>query len=347
MRLGFRLVYKEVGGLAAGPLTKTIVNVLMSLSNDPHPTVHYNALDALQIVVDSAGLSYSPYNASTLGMLVKLYMLDTHEPEGGSAGSVNLRADLPAHQAICRVVNALIGVLGPDLQDSARVRSLIHCLLSEFSHESDPGVVIESTKALQHFNLFAAQFVDVAAWIEQLRKQLTGKQRTLKLAAITAFYQLVQREALAMSRIGGDQLVEEFYAQLDEDPSWMELAKSSPAGCKRQPIWPRADGLTCVNASCRPHPVARAHLTPLAEKLLYRAWLPCSRTKRLLLSILALTATPSNSMLPVVAVGARSCLRCAACIRSLLQFERQASLNTSAPLQAPGTKARQHRSVAC
>lgn len=239
--LAFGSVYKEVGGLAAGPLTKTIVNVLMSLSNDPHPTVHYNALEALHVVIDSASLSYSPYVASTLGMLVKLYMLDTHEPEGGSAGSVNLRADLPAHQAVCRVVNALIGVLGPDLQESTRVRSLVHCLLSEFSRESDPGVVVESTRALQHFGLFAAQFVDVAAWIEQLRKQLTGKQRTLKLAAINAFYQLVQREALAMSRIGGDQLVEEFFAQLDEDPqldgarevilSWLQkTADLAPSG---------------------------------------------------------------------------------------------------------------------
>lgn len=239
--LAFGSVYKEVGGLAAGPLTKTIVNVLMSLSNDPHPTVHYNALEALRIVVDSASLSYSPYVASTLGMLVKLYMLDTHEPEGGSAGSVNLRADLPAHQAVCRVVNALIGVLGPDLQESARVRSLVHCLLLEFSREADPGVLVESTKALQHFGLFAAQFVDVAAWIEQLRQQLTGKQRTLKLAATTAFYQLVQREALAMSRIGGDQLVEEFFAQLDEDPkldgarevilSWLQkTADLAPSG---------------------------------------------------------------------------------------------------------------------
>ncbi|KAJ9479387.1 AP-1 accessory protein LAA1 [Pseudozyma hubeiensis] len=239
--LAFGAVYKEVGGLAAGPLTKTIVNVLMSLSNDPHPTVHYNALEALHVVIDSASLSYSPYVASTLGMLVKLYMLDTHEPEGGSAGSVNLRADLPAHQAVCRVVNALIGVLGPDLQESIRVRSLIHRLLSEFSRESDPGVVVEATKALQHFGLFAADFIDVGEWIQQLHRQLTGKQRTLKLASINAFYQLVQREALAMSRIGGDQLVEEFFAQIDEDPklagtrevilSWLQkTADLAPSG---------------------------------------------------------------------------------------------------------------------
>ncbi len=132
-------------------------------------------------------------------------------------------------------------MLGPDLQESARVRGLIHCLLSEFSHESDPGVVVESTKALQHFSLFAPQFIDVTAWIQQLRKQLNGKQRTLKLAATNAFYQLVQREALTMSRVGGDQLVEEFFAQLDADPkldgarevilSWLQkTADLAPSG---------------------------------------------------------------------------------------------------------------------
>ncbi|PWY99439.1 ARM repeat-containing protein [Testicularia cyperi] len=239
--LAFGSVYKEVGGLAAGPLTKTIVNVLMSLSNDPHPTVHYNALEALHVVVDAASLSYSPYVASTLGMLVKLYMLDTHEPEGGSAGSVNLRADLPAHQAICRVINALIGVMGPDLQESARVRGLIYCLLFELSRERETGVVVESTKATQHFGLFAFEHLDVTQWIGQLRLELGSKQRPLKLAATNAFYQLVQREALAMSRIGGDRLVEEFFAQLDEDPkldgvrevviSWLrKTAELAPSG---------------------------------------------------------------------------------------------------------------------
>ncbi|EPQ31133.1 uncharacterized protein PFL1_01322 [Pseudozyma flocculosa PF-1] len=239
--LAFGAIYKEVGGLSAGPLTKTVVNVLMSLSNDPHPTVHYHALEALQRVVDAASLSYSPYVASTLGMLVKLYMLDTHEPEGGSAGSVNLRADLPAHQAICRVINALIGVLGPDLQESAKVRGLIFALLREFAEESDTGVVVEAIKAMQHFGLFAAEELETATWIARLRTQLRSNKRPLKLAAINAFYQLVQREALAMSRLGGDRLVEEFFAQLDEDPrmdgvrevitSWLgQTADLAPGG---------------------------------------------------------------------------------------------------------------------
>ncbi|CEH18868.1 Uncharacterized conserved protein [Ceraceosorus bombacis] len=216
----FGCVYSEVGGLSAGPLTKTIVNILMSLSSDPHPTVHYSAMEALRMVVEAASLSYSSYVSSTLGMLVKLYMLDTHEPEGGSAGSSNLRADLPAHQAACRIISALIGVLGPDLLDSQKVRDLILTLLHEFGLEqSNPGVVVEASKAMQHFALFASEHMDLSVWILELKGHLQSTQRPRKLAAINSFYQLIQRQALVVSRVGGDALVEDLFAQLDDDPT--------------------------------------------------------------------------------------------------------------------------------
>lgn len=219
--LAFGAIYSEVGGLSAGPLTKTVVNVLMSLSSDPHPTVHYAALQALRLVIDAASLSYAPYVSGTLGMLVKLSMQDTHEPEGGSAGSVNLRADLPAHQMICRVVSGLVGVLGPDLQESSKVRGLIHALLDEMSKEKDDdGVVVEAAKARQHYCLFvAAEQMDLPAWVAQLTENLRNRKRPRKLAAVHGLYQLVQRQALLVSKLGGDGLVADLFAQLDIEPS--------------------------------------------------------------------------------------------------------------------------------
>lgn len=218
--LAFGATYSEVGGLSAAPLTKTVVNVLMSLSSDPHPTVHYAALEALSRVIESASLSYSQYVSSTLGMLVKLVMLDTHEQEGGSAGSTNLRADLPAHQAICRAVSSLIGVLGPDLQDEAsKVRDLIRILIYEFAQESDDGVVVEAIKAIQHFCLFAPDQLDLSGWILQLNSHLRSRRRPRKLAAINGLYQLIQRQALLISKVGGDSLVADLFTQLDLEPS--------------------------------------------------------------------------------------------------------------------------------
>ena len=80
--LAFGAIYSHVGVLAAGPLLKTTVTVLMSLSNDPHPLVHFWALSALSEVISAASLSYAPFINSTIGMLVEIYSKESHEPEG-------------------------------------------------------------------------------------------------------------------------------------------------------------------------------------------------------------------------------------------------------------------------
>ena len=72
--LAFGAIYSHVGGLAAGPLLKTTVNVLMSLINDPHPIIHFWALNALVKVINAAGLAYAPFVSGTLGMLLRIYL---------------------------------------------------------------------------------------------------------------------------------------------------------------------------------------------------------------------------------------------------------------------------------
>lgn len=257
--LAFGEIYTQVGGLAAGPVLKTIVDVLLSLSADPHPLVHFYALQALSQVIDSASLSYAPFTNSTLGMLCKLYMQDTHEPEGGSPGSVNLRGDLPAYQAFCRVTDALIGVLGPELRESERVRDLVLVLLREFLQEEDDGITVEAIKATQHFLMFAPEAIELVQLIGTLRAQLSSTRRPLKVAAVNSVYQLVQRDAALMSKLGGDGLVQDLFSLLDDDPSiegvrdaitsWLrQTADTNPSGwidlCQR--IMSRSAGTKVV-----------------------------------------------------------------------------------------------------
>lgn len=59
--LAFGEIHAHVGGLAAGPLLKTTVHVLMSLINDPHPVVHFWSLTALAQVIEAASLAYAPF----------------------------------------------------------------------------------------------------------------------------------------------------------------------------------------------------------------------------------------------------------------------------------------------
>ncbi|KAI0776806.1 ARM repeat-containing protein [Trametes elegans] len=217
--LAFGAIHSHVGGLAAGPLLKTTVHVLMSLINDPHPVVHFWALSALARVIDAASLAYAPFVSSTLGLLFKVYMMESHEPDGGTLNHVNISGDLPAYQVVCQNIDAVITVLGPDIQDSTRTRTLVLDLVHQFIDEEDDGICVEAINCIQHFLMFAPDHVNVPELVTRFRGYLASSRRPLKLASINALYQLVQRDALSMSKLGGDQLVEELFAMLDDDSS--------------------------------------------------------------------------------------------------------------------------------
>jgi hypothetical protein len=217
--LSFGMIFMHVGGLAGGALLKTTVNVLMSLSQDPHPVVHYWALSALSHVINAASLGFAPYVTSTLNMVFRVYASDVHEPEGGSLHNSNLRGDLPSYQVLCRIMDALVNVLGPDLQESSNTQGLVLEMVHELFLESDEGVRVEAIKTMQHLLMFAADQVTIPELVLTFRAFLTSHRRLLKIASINALYQLVQRDALTMSKIGGDQLVAELFAMLDSDPT--------------------------------------------------------------------------------------------------------------------------------
>ncbi|KAI5895636.1 ARM repeat-containing protein [Schizophyllum commune H4-8] len=217
--LAFGSIYTHVGGLAAGPLLKTTVNVLMSLSNDSHPIVHYWSLNALARVINAASLGYAPFVSSTLGMLLKIYMMESHEREGGSINNANVSGEFPAYPFVCQIIDAIITILGPDIQESTRTRTLVLNLVHEFEQEEDEGIRVEAIACIQHFLMFAPEHVDIPVLVQQFRQYLSSTRRPLKLASINALYQLVQKDALAMSKLGGDKLVEDLFGMLDDDAS--------------------------------------------------------------------------------------------------------------------------------
>jgi HEAT repeat-containing protein 5 len=217
--LAFGAIYSHVGGLATGPLLKTTVNILTSLSSDPHPVVHFWALTALSKVVNAASLAYVPFISSTLSLLLKVYLSDSHEMEGGSLSSVNAGGAFPAYPTVCQIIDAIITVLGPDIQESHHIRTLVLSLVHEFSLETDEATLVEAIKCTQHLLLFASDDIQLPELIDRFRVYLSSSQQLLKITSITALYQLVQKDALAVSRLGGDQLVEDLFSMLDDDPS--------------------------------------------------------------------------------------------------------------------------------
>lgn len=186
-------IQTKVGGMAAGYHLKTILGILMSLCNDPHPVVHYWALEALSLASDAAGLSFAGYVPSTLGMLAQLYVSNTHHPEIPSAISMNLEMESSTIAAIAKCVDSLINVLGPDLQDTAKSRDLVFTLVGHFQEEEDEAVQQAALGCLEHLSLYAPGHMHFADYVKLLHGYLASENASLRDIAVDGLYNIMRR----------------------------------------------------------------------------------------------------------------------------------------------------------
>ncbi|KAF2097074.1 HEAT repeat protein-like protein [Rhizodiscina lignyota] len=188
-------IHTQLGGMAAGYHLKNILGILMSLASDPHPEVHFWALESLSRVAESAGLTFSGYVTSTLGMLAQLYSSDTHNEEAASAASSNSEMLLLSPAAITRCIDSIINVLGPDLQDMSKARDLVMKLVAQFQDESEELVQMESLRCLEHLSLYAPGFMEYAAYVKGLQKNLDSDSLEMRSMAIDGLHNLMRRDA--------------------------------------------------------------------------------------------------------------------------------------------------------
>ena len=204
--------------MAAGYHLKNILGILMSLGNDPHPTVHFWALESLSRVADSAGLTFSGYVSSTLGMLAQLYVADTHNNESGSLASSNLEVDLPSPAVIARCIDSTINVLGPDLQDMAKARDMIMTLIGEFQVEEEKLVMIESLKCQEHISLYAPGHMEFAAYVRKLQKDVESDSAQIRDMAIDGLHNLMRRDTEEVIRTADPGLEDQLWLVFNTVP---------------------------------------------------------------------------------------------------------------------------------
>jgi HEAT repeat-containing protein 5 len=216
-------IHSRVGGMAAGFHLKTIVGVLMSLCSDPHPVVHFWALDGLERVAESAGLTFSPYASSSLGMLAQLYVADTHNEEAASLATSNLEVSFPTPFVISSSVDSLINVLGPDLQDITKTRNLILTLVRQFQLEESRAMNTQSSRCLDHLSLYAPTHVDLVAYVKRLQAGLVSKSSLMREAAIRGLDNLMKRDAEAVIGTAPSTLEDEIWFALDDSPDSTSL----------------------------------------------------------------------------------------------------------------------------
>ncbi|KAF2233111.1 HEAT repeat protein-like protein [Viridothelium virens] len=216
--LALGCIHSQLGGMAAGYHLKSILGILMSLASDPHPSVHFWALDALSKVADSAGLTFSGFVSSTLGLIAQLYVMESHSNEASSQASSNLEMELSTPAAVARCTDSIINLLGPDLQDMTKNRELILKLVEQYQHEQDSSLVASSLICLEHLAVYAPGHMDFAAYVRNLQDALISRSPTIRNAGIEGLHNIMRRDVRDVLRSADQRLEDDLWAILEANP---------------------------------------------------------------------------------------------------------------------------------
>ncbi|KAJ3337225.1 hypothetical protein HDU93_001415 [Gonapodya sp. JEL0774] len=218
--LALGCTFSHVGGMAGASHLKTVVQILHTLAADPHPLVHTWALNALWLTVDGSGLMYSPYVNQTLSLVARLYVADTHEPITKTPMG-NYEGNTDVYPCLARILNALVGVLGPELEATPSLRSMVLGLYETFRADEDPFVMVEAIRCIQQLILFAPKSLELSSLIPFLQFQLAQDQysqlQLLRKACVTCLYQLVQRDPEGVLQNATSGLEEQLFGLLDTE----------------------------------------------------------------------------------------------------------------------------------
>lgn len=211
-------IHSHVGGMAAGYHLKKIYGILMSLCSDPHPAVHSCAIEALSQVADSAGLTFSGYVSSTLGLLAQLWTCDTHHEDSSTISTSNYELESPTPVVIARCIDSLINVLGPDLQDMTKARELILTLIWQFEINELPMVQAEGLRATEHMYLYDSRHVKFPSYVRQLQIKLESPHGLISEIAVDGLYNLIRRDARQVFEDAKNGLEDQIWVLLNETP---------------------------------------------------------------------------------------------------------------------------------
>lgn len=211
-------IHAQVGGMAAGFHLKKIHGVLLSLCSDPNPTVHFCAIEALAQVADSAGLTFSGYVASALGLLAQIWTCDSHNEESALTVTSNLEVTWPTATVIAHSIDSLVNVLGPDLQDMSKARDLMLILMKQFAKDDQPVVQAECLRAWEHMYLYDSAHVDLTAYVRRLQENLESTNIIVRKVAVDGLYNLMRRDAEHTLAIANEGLEDQLWLALNHSP---------------------------------------------------------------------------------------------------------------------------------
>jgi hypothetical protein len=152
-------------------------------------------------------------------MLAQLYNADTHNEEAAALATSNIEMSFLTPVVISRCVDALINILGPDLQDIAKTRNLILTLLRQFQLEENPALVTESSRCLDHLSLYASSYVDFAGYVKRLQTELRANNFLMRDVAVRGLNNLMKRGAASVIQTAGQSLEDDIWLAFDDAPN--------------------------------------------------------------------------------------------------------------------------------
>jgi hypothetical protein len=220
--LALGTINSYVGGIASGPHLKNIISILHSLASDSHCLVHTWALHSLCLTIDSAGLMFNQHVHSTLTLISRLFMSETHGETAALANINSFERNTDVLPAFGRILQALVCVLGPELQASPKIRDLLFNMYEQLRSDENPVAISEAIGCVQQFITFGQKLVDVDSLVPFFQRQImleyNSQTNVLRKAVVHCLYQLTQRNTgsvIASAKEG--RLEEQLFALLDRE----------------------------------------------------------------------------------------------------------------------------------
>ncbi|XP_075091342.1 protein SWEETIE [Nicotiana tabacum] len=194
-------IHRSAGGIALSSLVPATVNSLSSLAKSSNTALQIWSLHGLLLTVEAAGLSYVSHVQATLSLAMDILL-------SNEIGSTNLQ------QAVGRLINAIVAVLGPELSPGSIFFSRCKSVIAEISSRQETATLYENVRFTQQLVLFAPQAVTVHYNVQTLLPTLSARQPTLRRLALSTLRHLIEKDP---GSIMNENIEDTLFHMLDEE----------------------------------------------------------------------------------------------------------------------------------
>ncbi|XP_060193029.1 protein SWEETIE [Lycium barbarum] len=199
--LSLGCIHRSAGGIALSSLVPATVNSLSSLAKSSNTGLQIWSLHGLLLTVEAAGLSYISHVQATLSLAMDILL-------SNEIGSTNLQ------QAVGRLINAIVAVLGPELSPGSIFFSRCKSVIAEVSSRQETATLYENVRFTQQLVLFAPQAVTVHYNVQTLLPTLSSRQPTLRRLALSTLRHLIEKDP---GSIMNEHIEDTLFHMLDEE----------------------------------------------------------------------------------------------------------------------------------